>query len=204
MYNKTFIPSLYSYNIINNATKKAGSLLESMIARDKYLKSKLYEWTTQELNYILDYLIDGIIMGNIYPVEEKDVDHCCMNIVGDEETVTPLSNYTLVNKTFRDLFIWAILINYIDMAKVLLANMNHRICAALIARKILMSYRDKYAIYDDKKAAYTQSMDYFEDYAIDCLTCCYKNNPNQACELVLRECGMFGNVTCLQVSIDLF
>ena len=37
------------------------------------------------------------------------------------------SVYDITNTTFRDLFIWAVLMNYIDMSKMLLAHMNHRI-----------------------------------------------------------------------------
>ncbi|CAF5111905.1 unnamed protein product [Rotaria sp. Silwood1] len=36
----------------------------------------------------------------------------------------------------RDLFLWAILMNYIDMAKVFLSFLNYRICSAWIATKI--------------------------------------------------------------------
>lgn len=201
VYNETFIKTLYSDTCIVSACKKAGGLLKTMIKYDKYFPKhdKLIS-STNDLNYILKRLTEGLIK-DIYPTEQHSDNHAGTNSVSPEGGKILVFDYPLVNKTFRDLFIWAILVNYIDMAKVLLAHVNHRICAALIAAKILKSYRDKYAIYDDKKNAYTQSMKYFEDYAIDCLTLCYRNDPNTACELILRECGLFGKVSCLQVSI---
>ena len=59
-------------------------------------------------------------------------------------------------------------------------------------------------MYSDRKTEYRKSMDDFEEYAINCITLCYKNDPNKACELVLRQCEIFGNVTCIQVSEIVF
>ena len=42
----------------------------------------------------------------------------------------------------RDLFLWAIVMNFIDLAKVFLAHTKDRICAALIATEILSHLRD--------------------------------------------------------------
>ena len=98
----------------------------------------------------------------------------------------------------RDLFLWAIIMNYVDMAKVLLANMKYRICPALIATKILKQYHGK-AAYGELKDIYMKSADYFEQYAIDCVSKCEKNDPDMACELVLQQNELYGKVTCLQV-----
>ena len=98
----------------------------------------------------------------------------------------------------RDLFLWSILMNYIDMSKVLLSHMKYRICASLIATKILKSY-SRLATYDEIKKIYKENADYFENYAIDCVNLCQKNNSEQATEIILRQIELFGNVTCLQV-----
>lgn len=98
----------------------------------------------------------------------------------------------------RDLFLWAILMNYIEMAKVFLAHMKYRICPALIATKILKAYHE-IALHGKLKEEYLQSAKYFEQYAIDCITLCEKNDPDEACKLVLQENELYGYVTCLQV-----
>ena len=103
----------------------------------------------------------------------------------------------------RDLFIWAILYNYIDMAKVFLAHIKYRICAALIATKILKQYHSK-ASHGDLKNGYIASATYFQQYAIDCINECEKNDSDLACEIVLQEIDLFGYVTCLQVTLFVF
>lgn len=101
----------------------------------------------------------------------------------------------------RDLFLWAVFMNRIEMAKIILAHMKYRICAALIATKILKTYYGV-AEFGDIKDSYKTSADYFEQYAIECIKLCYKNNPEQACEIVLQRISLFGDVTCLQVKIS--
>ena len=49
--------------------------------------------------------------------------------------------------SLRDLFVWAILMNYIDMAKVCLSHMKYRICPALLATKILKQYHHKASLW---------------------------------------------------------
>ena len=103
----------------------------------------------------------------------------------------------------RDLFLWAILHNHIDMAKVFLAYMPYRICAALIATDILRKFHSK-ANYGDLKDRYLADAEYFEQYAIACINQCEKNDANMACEIVLQEIDLFGNATCLQVGPSFF
>jgi hypothetical protein len=201
VYNNKLMRKLYSHKRIDDIHKKTSCLLYDMIQFDTHLTSEKEHLSIKEVNYILEQLI-GDNMEEIY-LDSEDDNHTGRNVVTVEQdapTPTPPPKYSFTDQTFRDLFIWAILMNYIDMAKMLLAHINHRICAALIARKILKSFRDKYAVYSDKNIEYKQSMSYFEDYAIECVTRCYKNDQDKACELVLRQCEIFGNVTCLQVS----
>ena len=172
--------------------------------RQAYSASVKKYLSIKGLNYILGQLI-GDDMDEMYSRSKNDtsvIGHI-ININKKRKKIS-LPKDSIIEKTFRDLFIWAILMNYIDMAKMLLAHINHRICAALIARKILKSLRDKYAVYSDKKTECTKAMDYFENYAIDCVTLCYKHNQDRACELVLRQCEIFGNTTCISVSKKIY
>lgn len=98
----------------------------------------------------------------------------------------------------RDLFLWAIVINQPDMAKVFLAHMKYRICPALIATKIFRQYHRK-AAYGDLKRRYETSKQYFEKYAIDCLEYCNDDDPEKASEIILQRNELYGYVTCLQV-----
>ena len=104
----------------------------------------------------------------------------------------------------RDLFLWSVVMNYMDLAKVFLAHMKDRTCGALIATEMLTHLRDTSAdaVYGDKKVDLTQWINYFEQYAINCIDLCFKNDPNKAQLLTIQRVEMFGDVTCLQVADD--
>ena len=111
----------------------------------------------------------------------------------EEERKKIMRNYFL-----RDLFLWSILINRIDMAKVFLSFMSYRICPALIATKILKQYHQA-ASHGELKTSYKESADYFEQYAIDCLDKSDDHDAAKACEIILQRNELYGYVTCLQV-----
>jgi hypothetical protein len=104
----------------------------------------------------------------------------------------------------RDLFLWSVYMGYADIAFVLLLQLKSRIGAALLAVGITqrlslsansLNLRNNY---DKDRIAY-------EEYANACIEVCYKHNEQFACELLLREIPLFGNITCMQVSsIHLF
>ncbi|CAF4573728.1 unnamed protein product, partial [Didymodactylos carnosus] len=84
---------------------------------------------------------------------------------------------------YRDLFLWSILTHRIEMAKLFLKYMRTRICASLIASKIIKTIAQRE--YDSSiRHEYEEEANYFELFAIECLTCCYNNDKEYACELV--------------------
>ncbi|CAF3990732.1 unnamed protein product [Rotaria sordida] len=101
----------------------------------------------------------------------------------------------------RDLFLWCILTNRIDMSKVILSHMQTRICAALIASKILKSY-EGYAYDNESKEFFHSHAEQFEIYANEFLKHCYSYDEEKACEIAIRRINIFGGVSCLQVAVD--
>lgn len=104
----------------------------------------------------------------------------------------------------RDLFLWSVYAGYVDIAFVLLLQLKSRIGAALVAADIAerlsssTSKLDTRNTYDEHRIAY-------EKYATACIEVCYSQNERRACQLLLREIPLFGNITCMQVSsFDLF
>jgi hypothetical protein len=153
--------------------------------------------------------IIGDHMHKLY-FDSDDAEEEYMNLHAPSEPTAQadgkVHNQCLIKKDdliIRDLFIWAILHNYIDMAKVFLAYIKYRICAALIATDILKKYHSE-ASHGDLKNGYMTSAKYFEQYAIDCINQCEKNDPDLACEIVLQQIDLFGYVTCLQVGLTFF
>lgn len=98
----------------------------------------------------------------------------------------------------RDLFLWSVLTNRMDMSTVLLSHMRTRICAALIASKIMKSYQN-YAHDNESKDKFAAQANYFEEYASECLKCCYNADEDIACEIAIRRIDVFGSVSSLQV-----
>jgi len=101
---------------------------------------------------------------------------------------------------YRDLFFWSILTNRIEMSKVLISHMQTRICAALIASKVLKSYQ-KLAHDNELKDVLSSQADQFEEYANEFLKNCYHYDEEKACEIAVRRINLFGGVSCLQVQI---
>jgi hypothetical protein len=87
---------------------------------------------------------------------------------------------------------------HVDSAKVLLVHLKPRICASLIASKIFTERSQKTDIFQIKEKLKNIAEE-FESYAVNCIDSCYKCNETKACELILREIPLFGNITCAQV-----
>ena len=104
---------------------------------------------------------------------------------------------------YRDLFLWSIFTNRIEMSKVILSQMETRICAALIASKVFKSYLS-YASDNETKDILSSQANQFEEYANECLKSCYNYDEEKACEIAIRRINIFGGVTCLQVDRNSF
>ena len=99
----------------------------------------------------------------------------------------------------RDLFLWSIFMDRTDIAKVFLLHMPSRTCAALVASAIFKRYSSASQTVYLKEKYRIQSLE-FESYAAKSIEICYQYNESLACELILRQIPLFGNVTCMQVS----
>ncbi|CAF1034271.1 unnamed protein product [Adineta steineri] len=105
------------------------------------------------------------------------------------------------NKLLRDLFLWSVFMDMPEIAKILLIHQQSRICAALIASAIFKRY-SKLSLTVDLKEKFKNQADDFGKYAADFINDCYKYNERSACELLLRQIPLFGNITCMQIAIS--
>lgn len=106
-------------------------------------------------------------------------------------------NYLQQHK-LRDFFLWSVFMGHVELAKVLLVHLKPRICASLIASKIFTEFSKITNILEFKEKM-TNIAEEFELYAVKCIDSCYKYNETKACELILRQIPLFGNITCAQV-----
>ena len=133
--------------------------------------------------------------------EQKGTD---VYVIDTHEYLLDKENRELMQDSImRDLFLWTILTNRIEMAKVFLCHLKYRICAALIATSILKSYYS-IAAYGESKENYMKAANYFQNYAIECINQCEENNAHQACHIVFQRIELFGNVTPIQVASNMF
>ncbi|CAF3482459.1 unnamed protein product [Rotaria sp. Silwood1] len=200
---------------------------EEAINRDDWLLRDVVKTTndqhrkvicsTDDLNRLFRVLVGGYMKPLYYDsqIEEQEnrmrVKHFTniifpMEDIEQGQLIASDTVYKQLAKDYiiRDLFLWSIVMNYMDLAKVFLAHMKDRICGALIATEILSHLRDHSsdAVHGDKKTNLTYWINYFEQYAINCMDLCFKNDPNMARILAIQRVEMFGDVTCLQVCDD--
>lgn len=111
----------------------------------------------------------------------------------------PIEKYFGQQEMLRDLFFWSVYAGNIDIALVLLLQLKSRIGAVLIAAGMAKSFslagNNPYI-----KHKYEQHRIIYEEYATKCIDACYKQDEQLACQLLLREIPLYGNITCVQVS----
>jgi hypothetical protein len=113
-------------------------------------------------------------------------------------------SYYSFNKPFdkqemlRELFLWSVYAGYADIAFVLLLQLESRIAAALIGAHIAQCLSLHASRLDLRHKFKQQAKDY-EEYARVCINDCYKHNERLACQLLVRENPLFGDVTSMQV-----
>ncbi|CAF1272549.1 unnamed protein product, partial [Rotaria sordida] len=129
--------------------------------------------------------------------EDNDYSTVNDNIIGNNENKNKYTKHQML----RDLFLWSILMDMPEMTKVLLLHVRPHICASLIASAIYKTYSKLSHAVDLINKFRMQSLD-FETYAAMSINKCYEYNEKRACELLLRQIPLFGNVTCMQVAIS--
>ena len=98
----------------------------------------------------------------------------------------------------RDLFLWSVYVGHAETAFVLLLHIKSRIGAALLATNMAQRL-SLTANSMDKRQKYDEQAKIYEEYASKCIQDCHSYNEMVACQLLLREIPLFGNVTCMQV-----
>ncbi|CAF5024812.1 unnamed protein product, partial [Rotaria sp. Silwood1] len=113
-----------------NDVKSLNKVLWNLIGDYMY---KLY-FDTEKAEYN-DRIKWGLMKSSIKSEETKNKNIKTNKSISNESKKANAHKYIM-----RDLFLWAILMNYVDMAKVFLCYLKYRICPALIATKILKQY----------------------------------------------------------------
>ena len=164
---------------------------DSLYLLDKIMVDQQFDFEKEsDLNTVLEIFV-GDSMSPLYQQESKV----------NSSQVTPLKNRKKdVECIYRDIFLWCVLTYRLATAKIILGRMKTRICSALIASSILNSLADYAPDHDSKEKLYAEA-NVFGTYAIEFLRCSYSYKKQLACELLIREVKLYGDVTCLQMAI---
>ncbi|CAF3178228.1 unnamed protein product [Rotaria socialis] len=211
---KKFLDTLYTNDLILKG--KPETRLKYFIGANEQ-DDRPWIGTVKKLNHALTNIIGDYMYDLYFNTEEEEMKHRNKwgltqhheknhhNNIKDVESRMILTTSAQAEKArkciLRDLFLWAILMNRIDMAKVFLCFLKYRICPALIATKVLKQY-DAKATYGAAQDEYKENIKYFEKYAMDCLDACNQENLDLACQLVVQQNELYGYVTCLQIASD--
>ncbi|CAF1058024.1 unnamed protein product [Rotaria sordida] len=130
---------------------------------------------------------------------------CAFKLIIDElyQSLEASSNYWNIPKTLEELDKY-----YMDLVGSYAKSfyfqqnlsdqlrLNAALIAACIARRLSL-----FAINLDLRRTFDQQTKDYEEYASACVTACYKHNERLACQLLVRENLLFGDVTCMQIAI---
>ncbi|CAF2149365.1 unnamed protein product [Rotaria magnacalcarata] len=115
------------------------------------------------------------------------------------KTFRPVKNFEQ-QAMFRDIFFWSVYAGNVNIALILLLYLKSRIGAALIAARMAqhlsLTGNNPYT-----RNTYGEHRVIYEEYARACIDACYQRDKQRACQLLLREIPLYGNMTCAQVAI---
>ncbi|CAF3976461.1 unnamed protein product [Rotaria sordida] len=130
-----------------------------------------------------------------FPEHERELDEVIMqNIIANIREVLKMEyrNYLNIFKLERDTSLTDTIIKAMDKE----SRISAALIAACIARRLSL-----FAINLDLRRTFDQQTKDYEEYASACVTACYKHNERLACQLLVRENLLFGDVTCMQIAI---
>ncbi len=130
------------------------------------------------------------------PLYDQQLKVGSSQVIPDKQNETPKRDVELI---YRDIFLWCVLTFRLPMAKVILGQMKTRICSALIASKILKAFTNYAPDHYSRDRLFSEA-NLFESYAIEFVRCSYSYNKQKACELIMRQVKLYGDVTCLQMA----
>ncbi|XP_071824925.1 transient receptor potential cation channel subfamily M member-like 2 isoform X3 [Apostichopus japonicus] len=101
----------------------------------------------------------------------------------------------------RELFLYAILLNRREMARLLWEKIDEAIAAALTASKILKAMASKEDDMDQKESM-LQHAEQYEELAIGVLNECHDQEEDRTLIMMIRNLPNWGNTTCLTMAVQ--
>ncbi|XP_048236497.1 transient receptor potential cation channel subfamily M member-like 2 isoform X3 [Haliotis rufescens] len=116
-------------------------------------------------------------------------------------SVPQVSGDLQLHRPIQELFIWSVLMNRQELAKLFWREGNEQTAAALVANSILKALRK---CTDDAELMKTleSNANEFEDLAVGVLNSCYNSDEQKAQDLLIRELENWGSATTVLIAVE--
>ncbi|CAH1785123.1 unnamed protein product [Owenia fusiformis] len=176
--------------------------LYNKMPRNCHLKDLLSEITKHKSSMYCLHDVQSLLKTLVKKYHHHLYNNDTMVLVQDERMQATLS-YETFHKPFRELFIWAVLMNRLELAKFLWERGDEAVINAIAASAICKSLADRTALYDsDLNDEYLHSQREFEQMACGVLDECYSTDPDKAAILVEREYETWGSMNVLEMAAE--
>ncbi|XP_039250889.2 transient receptor potential cation channel subfamily M member-like 2 isoform X1 [Styela clava] len=123
------------------------------------------------------------------------------DISGERRQSTPWPDDARLDDPYREIFQWALLVNYREIAQYIWEYMSESMSAAIIATKILKTLASKRNDLE-KKTQMLADADLYEKLAVGVLAKCFEDNVDKTTFLLVKTLPKWGGYTCLHVAIE--
>ena len=138
-------------------------------------------------------------------VNQKQHNDCCCNCrihsrENSEEESASMAEYVSAHP-YPDIFVWATLMGFDDMADIFLTHVKYPIAACLVAcnhfQRMAESTNDAQRV-EKLKTKFER----FENHAIGILNACYAENPLRTSLMMVQNIQAYGNTSCLKLAVQ--
>ncbi len=203
----------FLYNLPGKVTKSVKAPFSSIYRINKNTNSKIYftfddvetflKSLIRDVSFVpIDYYLEGATYDKVNIEREASLNKFMAQICNSKYSFEILGFQDLEQAVVRhpraNLFIWAILFNRVEIAKIFLQTTKHQIALSLLAKIILQSFSTKL----DDSGEILKSAEDFEKLACGILEFFDKNEPDQLNDyLILNKIGYMGESHTLEIAV---
>ncbi|XP_076456247.1 transient receptor potential cation channel subfamily M member-like 2 isoform X2 [Babylonia areolata] len=188
-------------------------LLHSLLAKVRSNQRKRF--SLEDVGFLLQ-----VLLGDYYEPEYLEETFCSLDvdcILGETDAeatpMTPsgedacdgesgeLRGDSILPRPAQDLFLWAVLMNQQDLAKLFWREGNESTAAALVANSLLKAMKN-YTKDADIMHRLQKNADEFEDLGIGVINSCYSHDEQKAQDVLVRELNNWGKATCVLIAVQ--
>ncbi|CAG5125692.1 unnamed protein product [Candidula unifasciata] len=183
-------------------------LLNNGIIMQEYLTTQRLETLYNSIpeHFYLHQILKTSANSKTGPFTVKDISNFLQDLLDrydDDELVGNQKGPKLFRNPYKQLLIWAVLMNRSELAHLFLELGEEPITSALICTALCSGMESKVPKFMSviRDSFHNMKVE-FEKLAIGVLDECHGNNPDKAVMLVGRKSPVWSNLTCLQIAIS--